>query len=80
MAEIKNKMDVRTYSRYVEKGLLKDSEIQSQLKALPDETDNAVWVDLTVEEEETLADEGDSGATSSETVTDTSTPTTVEGT
>lgn len=59
MAESKQKMDVRTYSRYVEKGLVKDADVQSHLKSLPDETDNAVWVDLSAEEEAELDNESD---------------------
>lgn len=59
MAETKQKMDVRTYSRYVEKGLLKDGDIQSHLKSLPDETENAVWVDPTAEDAEVDTDNGE---------------------
>ena len=57
MAEIKQKMDIRTCSRYVEKGIFKDSDIQAHLKSLPDETNNAVCVDLTVEDVEALEDD-----------------------
>ena len=39
-------IDRRTYQRYIEKGTLKDSEFQSYLKHLPDETENAIWVDM----------------------------------
>ena len=39
-------IDKRTYQRYVEKGLLKESEIQSHLKGLPDEEKNAEWVQI----------------------------------
>ncbi|MBM4316285.1 MAG: hypothetical protein FJ116_02255 [Deltaproteobacteria bacterium] len=55
MAENYQKMDVRTYSRYVEKGLLKDADVRSHLKGLIDDTDNAVWVDVTAEEVEVSA-------------------------
>lgn len=79
MAETKQKMDVRTYSRYVEKGLLKDSEIQSHLKSLPDETENAVWVDPTAEEEELSVEETESEADSAETDVTAETQTVVEG-
>jgi hypothetical protein len=54
MAETKQKVDVRTYSRYVEKGLLKDGDVQNYLKSLPDEAENAVWVDPTAEEAEVV--------------------------
>jgi len=60
MAENKQKMDVRTYTRYVEKGVLKDSDVNSYLKSLPDETENAVWVDLTAEDAELDGDAEDS--------------------
>jgi hypothetical protein len=84
MAEMKQKMDVRTYSRYVEKGMIKDAEVQSFLKSLPDETDNAVWVDLTVEDAELGADSDDVEAAADEEVVaevEESTPThTPEGT
>ncbi|NBX68353.1 MAG: hypothetical protein EBR01_05240 [Proteobacteria bacterium] len=79
MAETKQKMDVRTYSRYVEKGLLKDSEIQSHLKSLPDEAENAVWVDPTAEEEELSVEETESEADSAETDVTAETQTVVEG-
>lgn len=59
MAETKQKIDVRTYSRYVEKGLLKDGDVQTYLKSLPDETENAIWVDPTAEEDEVLEDDED---------------------
>lgn len=67
MAEMKQKMDVRTYTRYVEKGQLKDSDIQSHLKSLPDETENAVWVDVSAEDAE-LLDDGVEDSTEEETV------------
>ncbi|NBY21110.1 hypothetical protein EBQ74_12930 [bacterium] len=79
MAETKQKMDVRTYSRYVEKGLLKDSEIQSHLKSLPDEAENAVWVDPTAEEEELSVEETESEVDSAETDVTAETQTVVEG-
>ncbi len=52
MAETKQKIDLRTFNRYVEKGILKDSDLQAHLKSLPDDAENAVWVDLTVEDAE----------------------------
>lgn len=65
MADMKQKMDVRTYSRYVEKGALKAADVNTYLKSLPDETENAVWVDLTAEDAE-LAGDGE-GADQEET-------------
>lgn len=82
MAEIKQKMDVRTYSRYVEKGLIKDGDVNTYLKSLPDETENAVWVDLTAEDAE-LDEESDETETEIaaelETVSETHTPPSEEG-
>ena len=59
MADIKQKMDVRTYSRYVEKGQLKGADVTNYLKSLPDESENAVWVDLTAEDAELAGDAGE---------------------
>jgi hypothetical protein len=67
MAETKQKIDVRTYSRYVEKGLLKDGDVESYMKSLPDETENAVWVDPTAEEAEILEEDEEDFEESEET-------------
>ncbi len=42
----KDKLDVRTYDRYLEKGLLTKEEVQKHFKSLPDETANAVTVEI----------------------------------
>lgn len=60
MADAK-RIDKRTYQRYIEKGVLKDSDYQSHLKSLPDETSNADWVELDIYETELgLSDSEDS--------------------
>ena len=46
MADKQKTIDRRTAQRYIEKGVLKDSEFQSHLKHLPDETANAQWVEM----------------------------------
>ena len=45
-------LDRRTYDRYIDKGLVKDSEFNSHLKALPDETANAQWVEMDLHDAE----------------------------
>lgn len=42
--------DKRTQDRYVEKGLVEKNKVEAQLKALPDETANATWVEIDMEE------------------------------
>jgi hypothetical protein len=83
MAENYQKMDVRTYSRYMEKGLLKDADVQAHLKGLADDTDNAVWVDLTAEEAEVSASVSEEDLETSDTqeeVVDSQAHSTEEGT
>jgi hypothetical protein len=59
MAETRAKsIDKRTVDRYVEKGQIKKSELESHLKALPDDTANADWVEMDLEEEEIGHDDG----------------------
>ena len=50
-------IDRRTYQRNIEKGNLKDSDFQSYVKNLPDETANAQWVEMDLFETEIEADE-----------------------
>ena len=44
--------DRRTVDRYVEKGLLKATDYQSFLKSLPDDAENAQWVQLDMDDSE----------------------------
>ena len=50
--EAKRRLDKRTVSRYVDKGLVKKGEVDQHLKALPDETPNANFVDMELYEAE----------------------------
>lgn len=45
-------VDKRTSDRYVEKGVLKRADVDAYLKALPDEANNATWVQMDLEETE----------------------------
>jgi hypothetical protein len=42
--------DKRTQGKYIEKGLVDKSKLEAQLKALPDESANATWVEIDMEE------------------------------
>lgn len=44
--------DKRTSTRYMEKGLVKESEFSSYLKALPDESSNAQFVQIEMHDAE----------------------------
>ena len=44
--------DRRTFDRYLEKGIVKRADWDSYLKNLPDESDNAQWVQMDLEETE----------------------------
>lgn len=44
--------DKRTYDRYVEKGIVKPQDFDSYLKNLPDESANAVYVQMDMDEAE----------------------------
>lgn len=46
------KIDRRTVDRYVEKGLIKKSDYESYLKSLTDDSNNATWVQMDLEETE----------------------------
>ena len=52
-------IDKRTFGRYVDKGLLKASDVEAHLKSLPDDTANATWVELDLEEAELSHSETD---------------------
>ena len=56
MPENRKLLDRRTVERYIEKGLVKASEFQSYMKNLPDETNNAQWVQMDLHDAE-LTDE-----------------------
>ena len=43
--------DRRTMDRYVEKGIVKTTETEAYMKALPDETNNAVYVQMDLHDE-----------------------------
>ncbi len=52
-------LDRRTFDRYLDKGILKEADLKSHLKNLPDDTANAQWVqmdlhDAEISEEENL--------------------------
>ena len=44
--------DRRTFDRYLEKGIVKRADWENYLKTLPDESDNAQWVQMDLEETE----------------------------
>lgn len=53
MAENKVKTyDKRTVDRYMEKGMIKRADYEGFLKALPDDSANADWVETDLEDEE----------------------------
>lgn len=53
MAQIDPKMtDRRTYDRYLAKGLVKQSEVDQHIKSLPDDSANAQWVTIDLDEAE----------------------------
>lgn len=54
--------DKRTADRYVEKGILSKADYEKHLKSLPDESANATWVEMSIEETdlaEPMDDEND---------------------
>ena len=51
--------DRRTTDRYLEKGAIKEKELESYMKNLPDETNNAQWVQMDLHDAE--LGENDSG-------------------
>lgn len=42
--------DKRTQDRYVEKGLLEKTKVEGLMKTLPDESSNATWVEIDMED------------------------------
>lgn len=56
----KHHYDKRIVDRYVAKGLVKGNELESYMKALPDETANAQFVELDLHDTD-LSDDGNSG-------------------
>ena len=52
MSENSPQYDTRTMGRYVEKGVFKEADIKAYLKALPDESKNAQWVEVELFETE----------------------------
>lgn len=57
MAQIdKRYLDYRVTERYLNKGALKKSEYEAQLKSLPDSETNAEWVQMDLHD--TMSEEG----------------------
>lgn len=53
MADInKRHVDRRTVDRYMEKGLIKEAELNTYLKGLPDDAANAQWVQMDLHDAE----------------------------
>ncbi len=52
MENNKPSYDKRTFQRYVDKGLIKDGELKSHFSALPDESNNAQWVQIDLHDAE----------------------------
>lgn len=46
------KIDRRTVDRYMDKGIIKRGDYESYLKSLPDDANNATWVQMDLEETE----------------------------
>lgn len=44
--------DKRTVDRYIERGVVKEADLKSRLKSLPDETANAEWIELDMSDAE----------------------------
>lgn len=53
----KRYLDRRTCDRYMEKGLLKRTELESHLKGLPDDSANAQYVQMDLHDAE-ISEEG----------------------
>ena len=47
-----NPYDKRIVDRYVAKGIVQKDELEKRLAKLPDETENATWVQLDMDEAE----------------------------
>lgn len=60
MAINKRPFDRRVTDRYLEKGQIKDSEVNSHMKGLPDDANNAQYVQMDLHDAEiTGEEEGD---------------------
>jgi len=67
MGEMDRKLfDRRTLDRYVEKGLVKEGDLNAHLKGLPDDTNNAQWVEMELHEAEIIDDSENSDDSDSE--------------
>ena len=61
MAEINRRfLDRRTQDRYIEKGLLKDADLKAHLKSLPDDANNAQYVQMDLHDAE-ISEDSDLG-------------------
>lgn len=56
-----NPFDKRIMDRYVDKGIITKDAAAQHMKKLPDETPNAVWVELDLEEAEVAPVDGRGG-------------------
>ncbi len=54
--------DKRTFDRYMEKGIVTPQQFDSHMKSLPDESQNAQWVQMDMDEAELtdLSNDGES--------------------
>ncbi len=51
--------DKRTVDRYIDRGVIKDSDLKSRLKNLPDDEANAQWIELDLSDAEVAEQEID---------------------
>lgn len=65
MAINKRPFDRRVVDRYLEKGLIKDSDYASFLKNLPDDAEKAEWVQMDLHDAE-MTEEGTDGVSDDE--------------
>lgn len=56
-----NPYDKRVVDRYVAKGMVNKDELEKRLEKLPDETDQATWVQLDMDEAEVSSVDGGEG-------------------
>jgi len=54
-----NPYDKRIVDRYVAKGIVQKDELEKRLAKLPDETENATWVQLDMDEAEVYTVDAD---------------------
>ena len=62
----KRPYDRRVSDRYVEKGVIKESDLAAHLKGLPDDSANAQYVQMDLHDAEMTGDASDDGASDSE--------------